>query len=361
LRRPSGDVTFEGPAHAGPSSFTAMPTLDDQIRWFTHRRQRLRRAAPDPASALRAIVAVPSAHPSAPLALHARSATFDVARFRALDALRLPAMRGQVHLLPRETAHLALRAVPEQARRAAERLAEVDPDGERLADLRATILRAAITPRSPRELRALTGGDRALAPVLAVLAHTGELVRTHPEGLRSNELRYAAAAVPDADPDKSLAWLADAYLAAHGPARPADLASWAGVEDARAAAALASLDTEELDGGLLVRAADRAELDAAVPVRDVVDLLPKGDPHLMGYAPDGRVRLGDPSALRNLYDDRGESLPAVLVNGVVAGTWGLRADGGAGFEASLLEPVGPRTRAEVDDRLRAVALLLGSR
>nr|MBA3407599.1 hypothetical protein [Solirubrobacterales bacterium] len=84
-----------------------MPTLDDRTGWFTYHRQQLGRAAPNPAAALRAVVAVPSTHPSAPLALHARSATFDAAGFHALDALRVPAMRGQVHLVARETAHLA--------------------------------------------------------------------------------------------------------------------------------------------------------------------------------------------------------------------------------------------------------------
>ena len=45
----------------------------DQVRAFTYERQRLGRAAPDAPTALRAIVGVYSAHPSAPLSLRARS------------------------------------------------------------------------------------------------------------------------------------------------------------------------------------------------------------------------------------------------------------------------------------------------
>ena len=83
-----------------------MTTVDEQARRWTYRRQRLGRAAPDAATALREVVGVYSSHPSAPLSLHARCEALDAANFQALDAARLPAMRGSIHLLPRETGHL---------------------------------------------------------------------------------------------------------------------------------------------------------------------------------------------------------------------------------------------------------------
>ena len=85
----------------------------EQLRGFAYGRQRLGRAAPDAATALRDVIAVHSSHPSAPLSLHARARQLDGQGFRALDVLRLPAMRKSIHLLPRETAHLAYRATPD--------------------------------------------------------------------------------------------------------------------------------------------------------------------------------------------------------------------------------------------------------
>src|SRR5436309_273211 len=80
----------------------------DRLRAWTYRRQRLGRAADAPHAALRDVVAVYSSHPTAPLALLSRSATFGVADLGALEerreALRLPAMRLSIFLMPTETA-----------------------------------------------------------------------------------------------------------------------------------------------------------------------------------------------------------------------------------------------------------------
>ena len=88
--------------------------FEEKTRWWSYRRQRLGRRASDAGEALSIVVAVYSSHPTAPLSLHARVNGFDAAGFRRLDGeravLRLPAMRGSIHLLPRETAHLAFRA-----------------------------------------------------------------------------------------------------------------------------------------------------------------------------------------------------------------------------------------------------------
>jgi hypothetical protein len=173
--------------------------------------------------------------------------------------------------------------------------------------------------------------------------------------------------VPGAEEDDALAWLAAEYLRAFGPARLDDFAWWAGVGKRKAAAALGTVQTDELGGGLLLRAEDRAGFEAAEPPRGSVDLLPKWDPLPMGYAPDGRGRFAEPSIVERLYEDgdgggtSGDSRPIVLVDGIAAGTWGARAgdDGTLRFEVDLFEPAGPKLRKALDGRLAEVAELLG--
>jgi hypothetical protein len=133
----------------------------------------------------------------------------------------------------------------------------------------------------------------------------------------------------------------------------------------RATAALAGVETEELDGALLLPAADRAAFEAAEVPRGAVDLLPKWDALSMGYAPDGRDRFADPGIVDRLYEEggggtSGDARPVVLVDGAAAGTWGARAGDGGGLELELdlFEKPGRALKAALDERLAAVAALL---
>ena len=194
-----------------------------QLRAFTYERQRLGRSAPNGAAALRDVIGVYSAHPSAPLSLHARAAKLDGNAFRRLDALRLPAMRQSIHLLPRKTAHLAFRAAPAPASDRAKRFRHFKLTDKRYEKLRAEILAAAEEPRTQEELRdAVAAKDaKELKGVSAQMTRDGELVRVAAgKSLRSNELRYRAAEIDAADADEALAWLAGEYLRAFGPIRP---------------------------------------------------------------------------------------------------------------------------------------------
>ena len=91
-----------------------MPSFQERAGWWSYDRPRLGRGAPDAGAALRAVVGVYSSHPSAPLSLRARA--FDHEALRRLDAerraLRLRAMRGSIHLLPRASAHPAFAPYP---------------------------------------------------------------------------------------------------------------------------------------------------------------------------------------------------------------------------------------------------------
>jgi hypothetical protein len=338
-------------------------TSVEQLRSWTYERQRLNRAAPNGERALRDVIAVYSAQPSAPLSLHARAKKMSAASFRKLDALRVPAMRASLHLLPRDTAHLAFRAVPEPPARSARRLKTFGLSDKRYAELRAAVLSEVATePRTAKELREATGAGKALPAVVSAMSREGVLVRIGAESLRSNELRYAAHELPDADSDEALAWLAGEYLRAFGPARAADFQWWAGTTATRAKQALATVETEELDDGLLIRADDRAAFERKrKPPTGTVDLLPKWDAYTMGLAPDGRDRFAHPDVVGRLYEKSGDGRPVVLVDGAAAGVWSVKADRGKGdlqIDVELFDKATRKVRAALDERVDAVRAFL---
>jgi hypothetical protein len=268
-------------------------------------------------------------------------------------------MRASIHVLPRETAHLAFRALPEPPARTAYRFKALGLPEERYAELRPAVLALAAEPLTLRELGQAAGAEDEIKAVVATLTREGAMVRVGAEGLRSNALRYVATEVPEADADEALAWLAGEYLRAFGPARPEDFAWWAGVAAGRAAAALATIDTEELAGGALLPCADRAGFERAAPVRGAVDLLPKWDCYTMGYPPDGRERLADPAVVDRCYDNRGDGLPVVLLAGAAAGTWALRPGRKVELDVDLFDgPGGAKLRRALEERVDAVRALL---
>jgi hypothetical protein len=321
----------------------------EQLRAFTYERQRLGRAAPNAATALSDVIAVYSAHPSAPLSLHARAKSITAAQFRKLDVLRLPAMRMSIHLLPRKTAHLAFHATPAPPADRKKRMKHFKFTEQRYGELREQILKKATEPLTLPELREKVGAEPdEFKGVSAQMTRDGELLRVGAEGLRSNELRYVVHRLEDADQDEALAWLAGEYLRAFGPIRAKDFQWWAGVTATRAKQALAAHDTEELDGGLLIRAEDRRAFENAKPPKGV-DLLPKWDVLTMGYAPDGRDRF---ALVKECYDFRGDGRPVVLVDGQAAGTWEKG-------EVELFDKATAKLRKAIDERLDAVKAFLG--
>ncbi|CAA9511567.1 MAG: hypothetical protein AVDCRST_MAG05-3062 [uncultured Rubrobacteraceae bacterium] len=317
-----------------------------------------------------------SSHPSAPLSLRARARSFDAGAFRRLDAerlaLRLPAMRGSIHLLPRQTAHLAFRAVPEPPSGLRQRLRYFGIPEERYPALREVVLATATGPTTARELgrglREKTGYDGSPTPVLAGMAREGVLLRVGAEGLKSNALRYVAARswlggdLPQADADEALAWLADEYLRAFGPARPEDFRWWAGVPKGRAAAALDAVETVEPEAGYLLRAEDREAFERAeAPAPGAVDLLPKWDAYTMGYAPDGRGRFVHPEVQDRVYTPAGDGLGVALVGGAAAGAWEARFSGKV-LEVGLdmFEAPGPSLGDLLKERFGELAAVLGA-
>jgi hypothetical protein len=325
----------------------------EQLRAFTYERQRLSRAALNAARALQDVIAVYSSHPSAPLSLHARAKKMTAAQFNRLDVLRLPAMRMSIHLLPAKTAHLAFHATPAPPADRRKRMRHFKFTEKRYEELRAQILKAATEPLTLPELREKVGAEaNEFKGISAQMTRDGELLRVGASSLRSNELRYVAHELEDADADEALQWLAGEYLRAFGPARAKDFMWWAGVTAGRAKHALAQHETEELDGGLLILAKDRKAFEKATKPQGV-DLIPKWDCFTMGYAPDGRDRFAHPDVVKRCYDFRGDGRPVILVDGQAAGTWEKS-------EVELFDKVPAKTRKAIDERLEAVKAFLDS-
>lgn len=119
--------------------------------------------------------------------------------------------------------------------------------------------------------------------------------------------------------EAALAELARRYLAAHGPALPADLAAWAGLplRDAQAALKAVTAEVVELDGGLLALAG-RTSTPGLLPPR----LLPAFDPYLLGWK--DRTFAVPAEHARRVHPGGGILRDTATVDGVAAGTWSQR-------------------------------------
>ncbi len=342
---------------------------------------RLGDPAPTAADALLSVVAVYSAHPTAPLALAARAPRMSAEEFRELErsrgALRVPGMRGSLFLAPRASAGRVFAPFRMSAIRMMTRLRRGQMTDQEYAAASQRVVAAAATPLLPRELQDAAGVAGAeMSLLLRTIRGQGDLLAVSDGSLRVARLRYVATArwapggldVPDVD--AALADLARGYLHAHGPARIADFAWWTGAAKGAAAAAVNAHDLVDAGDGLLLLAEDEAAFAAVRACRDTVHLLPKWDPYTMGYAPDGRARLVHPDNQRRVYVQKGivapgqpnmglpgDGYPIVLLDGEAVGTWNLTLKGGA---VELFDSVGPRTRRRIDERLAAAAALLAA-
>lgn len=325
------------------------PDLLARLRAWTHGRQRLGRAAASAAEALRDVVGVYSAHPTTPLALLARSQGFAPTDLADLEqskaAIRLPAMRLSVFLLPTEQAGPILSVTRLPITKHARHLKHAGLTEEEYYRLRDYVRQNLREPLLPAELPAALAGVRDMSGEanvvtgVRIMGYEGAVLRVG-STLRSSTLRYVATEqwlghpLPELDPNAALRWLADRYLRAFGPARIADFAWWVGVTRTRAKAALAALDTVDLGHDLLLPA-DLADDFARVAPLDpaALDAIPKWDSYTMGYAPDGRQRLLDDAHLKLAYSQGGggtlpgDGFPLLLRGGRAVAIWSHRFSG----------------------------------
>lgn len=123
--------------------------------------------------------------------------------------------------------------------------------------------------------------------------------------------------------DTALAELARRYLAGHGPATDADLATWIGLplRDARAGLNAIAGELTELGDGLL-DLASRAPVPGAIPPR----LLPRFDPFMMGWK--RRAFAVPEDHAHNVWPGGGIiRATATSDGGAVVGTWSAQRKG----------------------------------
>jgi hypothetical protein len=311
-------------------------------RTLLSRQLLLERAEMGLEDAVAHLLGLQSQSPASPYpGLWTRLAGFDFAKLGELltrrRVVRLALMRNTVHLV---TSADALRLRP-WLQPALDRGLRSSQWAAGVAGLDRAALLAhgrevlAEQPLGPRQLRAALGARLPAADpesLVSALRVWAPLVQVPPRGLwgESGGPRYAFAddwlGAPLAeDPDP--AWPVRRYLAAFGPATPADMQKWSGLTGLKRV--FAGLDLRAYtaeDGRVLYDLPDAELADPAtdVPARYVADfdnlLLSHADrTHILGDVPKARVITAN-----------GLVRGTVLVDGFVGGTWVFeRAKGAA--------------------------------
>ncbi|MFD9127762.1 DNA glycosylase AlkZ-like family protein [Kitasatospora sp. NPDC059571] len=297
---------------------------------------------------------------AARLALRARGVADPAEPGRALAAgevVVLPLMRGTLHLVPAADARWLLglfagRNLAGGARRRRE-LGLTEEVCARALDLLPGLLEV---PRSRAELVALLNAEgvgidpagQAPAHLMGYAAAYGVLCRG--ADIAPREPGYVPLPPGGPAPADPAAALALRYLAAFGPAGPADFAAWAGLPLAAARRALEAAGPAEEAPGLF--AAPGA--DGPPAGGPAVRLLGAYDGYLLGYR--DRSAMLDGAFAKRINAGGGVIRPALVADGRILGTW--RRERGA----LLVEPFG-RLPREVRDALEgeaaAVAAFLG--
>jgi hypothetical protein len=166
---------------------------------------------------------------------------------------------------------------------------------------------------------------------------------------------------PAIDGPTALAEVARRYLSAYGPAGPAEFAQWIGMLPDAAARLFTSL-AGSLAGSLVeVDFEGRpawlpAGSEVSGPAPGSVRLLPHFDAYLIGCRPRSRVYPGQ-AGERAVHRGAAGQVPALLIDGVVAGVWRHRRSGRK--VALTVEPFVELSRAQHDE-LAAQARRVGS-
>jgi hypothetical protein len=313
-------------------------SLISHLRLYSHAQQHLAKTARSAEQALRDVIAVYSAHPSAPLSLFARTKNFDAKKFRALEetrvAIRLGAMRGSIHLMPRATAPKIFAAtIGDDPKMLARRLQVARVNADEYAKFKRAVLKSVREPMSVRALRDATGEkETGLGTLLRAMSDERLVLRVGADGLRSNDLKYVPTKIwlgeelPNKNREKSLVWLIREYLRAFGPVRAQDVMWWIGITKTVATKILAQIETIDVGENYLLLQEDVRAFEKIKPFeQDVIAVLPKWDAYTMGYAPDGRERFVSRDMQTRIYDKVGDGYGAILLNGLAIAAWDLKS------------------------------------
>ena len=340
------------------------------------RQLLLERASTDVCDAVRRVVALQAQQPaSAYLALWNRLAGFDPAgldqAYAGGQVVRAQLMRVTMHAVHAED-HQAFREAMDPTLRAS-RLG--DPrfraSGLSMADavdLTGGLLDFAGQPRTGPECEAWLAGRLGAPmppPAWRMLRQYAPLWHVPTAGPWLFGSRAYVAARPRpvlADPsvsDAALQILIRRYLEGFGPASIADMAQFAMVQRARAKAAVQALGDSLVlldgpDGAVLydVPSGPLPDADTPAPPR----LMAMWDSTLLAYA--DRARLIPPAYRKIVTRMNGDVLPALLVDGYVAGVWRAVPEG---IEATAFHTLAFSEWEQLADEARALVPLLADR
>jgi hypothetical protein len=299
---------------------TSVLTQRELNRALLARQLLLERADLPVVDAVEALAGMQSQWAPAPaLGLATRLDRFDPAELEgALERrvlVRGTLMRGTIHLVSARDYVRYRAALEPLLRRKWRQYYPREPEPADLTELLARVAQEAAQPRTAAELQAVAepDDDRRLRWFRA--RHEVPLVRAgecyvHAEAWLGRPLEYG---------DESNRHLVRSYLGAFGPAAPADVAAWSGLQVTELRTALVSLELEHFRdeaGRALVDLPDapRPPADIPAPPR----LLPRFDNLILSHADRTRV-IADEHRRRVV---RAAEVDAVfLVDGFVAGRW----------------------------------------
>jgi hypothetical protein len=323
-----------------------------ELRAARMRSQRLDGRARDATQLLRDIVGVQDQDArSGALSIRARTEGVTAADVeRALvderSIVRMPAMRGTIHLVASDDAgwlHALLAPVAMPAERRAMRVLEIsDPQGRKaVAAIVKTLgdgplTRAELCEQLERVGIDTSGRRAAHLPRLAALE--GHVCFGPRRGGKDTYVLVDDWLGPrrSPPPEDALTELARRYVGAYGPAEPRDFATWSGLSmrDAKAAwTALAPAQPGTVEP----------------PDPPVVRMLPAFDTYLLGYRDRGVAVPAEHT--RAVWPGGGIIHPTVVANGAAVATWRL-----SGGEVTVT-PFGaePDAAAEIADIGRFLA------
>jgi hypothetical protein len=358
-----------------------MSKFDTTLQHWSYNRQNLGKQSASAAKALEDVIAVYSAHPSGPLSLFARVKSLNQTQFLKLDrdklAVRMPAMRLTVHMMPVKTAPMVFAATvppasdPIWEKRYGQKGRNI-PKGK-YDSWQRQVLKIAKEPVLAKEIEHQSDiAKESLKPVLNRMAFAGVLLRVGAGSPRSNAISYVSAdswlgkKQAAQDREKAQRWLAEQYLKAFGPARVKDFQWWAGVSASEAKESIGGLNTIDVENGhLLLKKDEKAYTSFKPPKNDGIDILPQWDCYTMGYAPDGRARIVSPDMQDQVYGKIGatvgNALGSILVNGLAHGTWSHRFKGNTlQIDLKMFEKISGKVNAAIKERFSEIAAFLGA-
>jgi hypothetical protein len=353
-----------------------MPLTARRLNRATLARQLLlRRESLGVPEAVRRVVALQAQEPASPyLALWNRIAGFDAAEldraFLAQAVVKSTAMRVTLHAMTAEDGppfRAAMQPTLRAARLGDDRFLVGGLTREQADEVVADLLAHAATPRSNQEMEAFLDerfGELPKGSVWWAIRTYAPFVHA-PNGstwMFGPRPAYVAASLgePAGDPELALRHLLRRYLEGFGPASVADVGQFAMVTRARVRAAAEAMGEE------LVRVEGpkgQALLD--VPGGVIPDEATPAPPRLLGmwdemlFAYDDRSRVIPEAWRKAVIRTNGDTLPTVLVDGLVAGVW--RPAEGGGIEVTAFTTLAKADWAGLEAEAASLVAFLAPR